>query len=196
MQSLYSQNAGSYTALYEKISPGQVYAKWAHLLPPPQSRVLDVGAGSGRDAAWLESKGYEVTAVEPSEAMREKARERHPFSSVRWIGDTLPLLKKVRALNEKFSFILVNAVWIHIPPLEQDRAMGSLAALLSPNGILTITLRHGPSPDERIMHPCSEAALKAMAESQGLEILLTASLPDVLGRQEVSWTHMVFFQSN
>ncbi|MFD1958220.1 hypothetical protein ACFSHP_01985 [Novosphingobium panipatense] len=32
--------------------------------------ALDIGAGSGRDAAWLVAKGYEVVAVEPSAGMR------------------------------------------------------------------------------------------------------------------------------
>jgi protein-L-isoaspartate O-methyltransferase len=39
-------------------------------LPAPPARVLDVGAGSGRDAAWLTSLGLEVVAVEPSVALR------------------------------------------------------------------------------------------------------------------------------
>ena len=33
---------------------------------------MDVGAGSGRDAAWLASLGYNVTGVEPAQAMRRE----------------------------------------------------------------------------------------------------------------------------
>jgi ubiquinone/menaquinone biosynthesis C-methylase UbiE len=46
------------------------------------SRALDVGAGSGRDAAWLVSRGFEVWAVEPSEVMRREAQKRHAEASI------------------------------------------------------------------------------------------------------------------
>ena len=38
--------------------------------------ALDVGAGSGRDAAWLASLGYEVVAAEPAAGMRREASKR------------------------------------------------------------------------------------------------------------------------
>jgi FkbM family methyltransferase len=44
--------------------------------------VLDIGAGSGRDAAWLASLGYEVIAVEPSAAMVREAQRIHSESAI------------------------------------------------------------------------------------------------------------------
>ncbi|WP_028314387.1 class I SAM-dependent methyltransferase [Desulfatibacillum aliphaticivorans] len=195
MEKGYSQNAGLYASFYEGVSPEQAYAPWLHLLPKPGAKVLDVGAGSGRDASWLEKRGCQATAVEPSAAMRERARELRPQSSVRWIDDSLPLLNAVLSLNEKFVLILLNAVWIHVSPDQRPAAMESLAALLDSNGVLVITLRHGPSPDQRVMHPCSAQSLERLAAEQGLKIILHADLPDLLGRDEVSWTHMAFTQA-
>lgn len=43
---------------------------------PSRARVLEVGAGTGRIAAGLAMTGMEVTAVEPSAAMRERATKR------------------------------------------------------------------------------------------------------------------------
>jgi SAM-dependent methyltransferase len=43
---------------------------------PARARVLEVGAGTGRIAAGLAMTGMEVTAVEPSTAMRERAAKR------------------------------------------------------------------------------------------------------------------------
>ncbi len=40
------------------------------------SRVLDIGAGTGRVAAALASRGYKVVALEPSAAMLAKLREK------------------------------------------------------------------------------------------------------------------------
>jgi SAM-dependent methyltransferase len=53
-------------------------------LPPVPARVLDVGGGPGRYAAWLASEGYEVTLVDPVPLHVSQARARaaeHPFSA-------------------------------------------------------------------------------------------------------------------
>jgi len=48
------------------------------LLPTRPGRVLDIGAGTGSDAAWLADQGHTVLAVEPIEAFRRAAAIRHP----------------------------------------------------------------------------------------------------------------------
>ncbi len=48
------------------------------MLPPAPARVLDVGCGLGAASDILDSKGYEVTAIAPSEEVVAAARHRHP----------------------------------------------------------------------------------------------------------------------
>ncbi|MDP9116992.1 MAG: methyltransferase domain-containing protein [Actinomycetota bacterium] len=45
-------------------------------LPPPPAPVLDVGAGAGHQSFPLAQAGYDVTLLDPSLAMLDKARER------------------------------------------------------------------------------------------------------------------------
>ena len=47
----------------------------AHL-PPPPARVLDVGGGAGHQSFPLAQAGYDVTLLDPSPAMLDKARQR------------------------------------------------------------------------------------------------------------------------
>ena len=45
-------------------------------LPPPPATVLDVGGGAGHQSFPLAQAGYEVTLLDPSQAMLDKARQR------------------------------------------------------------------------------------------------------------------------
>lgn len=62
------------------------------LIPARPSVVLDVGAGIGRDAAWLTSLEHEVIAVEPAAAMREEEQRLHSSARIRWMDNRLPAL--------------------------------------------------------------------------------------------------------
>jgi S-adenosylmethionine-dependent methyltransferase len=45
-------------------------------LPPPPARVLDVGGGAGHQSFPLARAGYDVTLLDPSQAMLDKAGQR------------------------------------------------------------------------------------------------------------------------
>ncbi len=52
----YNQNAGSLAEQYDSTTFEQVHTSWQAFLPLVGDRVLDVGAGSGRDAKWIPKK--------------------------------------------------------------------------------------------------------------------------------------------
>ncbi|MGW0390008.1 class I SAM-dependent methyltransferase [Streptomyces sp. NPDC003042] len=70
--------------LYEERfpDPEHLAARWAEdvlLRHGAGPRVLDVGCGTGRDAAWLHHRaGRQVTGIDTSSAMLAHARSRHP----------------------------------------------------------------------------------------------------------------------
>lgn len=187
----YEQHAGRLVDQYESLSPREVHASLVDLLPAPGATILDVGAGSGRDAAWLAENGYDVVAVEPSEAMLAHARALHPSSRIHWLADSLPDLAKVRRLGLSFDFILLSAVWMHIPPTARQRALRKLATLLAPKGRIAISLRLGAPDTARAMYEVSLAELASLARQFGLRIVHTSDSQDRLGRSDVSWTNVV-----
>jgi SAM-dependent methyltransferase len=187
----YEQHATRLVTQYESLSFEDVHADLIAILPAPGSTVLDIGAGSGRDAAWLAAKGYDVVAVEPSEAMLAHARAKHTSSRIQWLSDSLPDLAKVRRLGLSFDLILLSAVWMHIPPSDRQRALRKLATLLAPKGRIAISLRLGAPDTERAMHEVSMPELAGLAQQFGLRIVHTSDSQDKLGRNEVSWTNVV-----
>jgi ubiquinone/menaquinone biosynthesis C-methylase UbiE len=68
--------------LYDRARPSypqkavEQMAKTCHITP--QSRILDVAAGTGKFTTMLVERGYNVTALEPVEAMRQVLRQKLP----------------------------------------------------------------------------------------------------------------------
>ncbi|WP_206668110.1 methyltransferase domain-containing protein, partial [Teichococcus oryzae] len=60
--SWYDAQAATLVPRYEAVEPGALHAWWRDLLPEASAALLDLGAGSGRDAAWLAALGHEVVA--------------------------------------------------------------------------------------------------------------------------------------
>ena len=67
----YNAKAPTLVRDYEDLLFEQVHAPVLDLLPDPGAHILDMGAGSGRDAAWFATNGYKVVAAEPSAEMRD-----------------------------------------------------------------------------------------------------------------------------
>ena len=75
----YDERAAVFVHQYEQLDPESVHGSFLDCLPEGADRLaLDIGAGSGRDAAWLRRKGFEVVAVEPSPGMRIAGQSLHP----------------------------------------------------------------------------------------------------------------------
>jgi SAM-dependent methyltransferase len=140
----YARDAPNLVQSFEEISPSDVYAQVAHLLPAQPARFVDVGAGTGRDADWFAAQGHSVLAVEPTDYLRATGMDLHPSPRITWLSDTLPDLEHTLARGEVFDRMIVCAVWHHLRPEERARAMPRLARLLAPNGLLIMVLRHEP----------------------------------------------------
>jgi len=174
---------------YESIEADRVHAAFLDFLPAGAQRLaLDVGAGSGRDAAWLASRNFEVVAVEPSDRMRAEAVRRHGTVGVRWLADRLPDLGRVHALGLSFDVILLSGVFMHISPKERPRAFRKLVTLLKPGGLLLISVRDGIGHPERPMWEVTTGELEALARAHGLAVLERSASTDQLGRDDVHWT--------
>jgi SAM-dependent methyltransferase len=176
---------------FEALSAEDVHAWMIDLLPTaPGALVLDVGAGTGRDAAWLAGRGMDVVATEPSAGMLDFARWAHPSPNIRWLSDSLPSLGRVLRLGLSFDLILLSGVWMFVAPTDRQRAFRKLITLLKPGGRIAITLRMGAPDVARSMHPVTPTEIEAFARGHGAVVERVTHRADIEGREGISWVEM------
>ncbi|MEU8511636.1 class I SAM-dependent methyltransferase [Kitasatospora sp. NPDC048722] len=186
----YGAEARALAVQYESVTFAEVHRELLHLFPAPPAAVLDVGAGTGRDAAALAALGHPVVAAEPTPELRCIGQELHGESGVRWISDALPELPSLGA--ERFDLVLLTAVWMHLAPAERPPAMASLARLLAPGGRMILSLRHGPVPPGRRMFDVPPEETVTQATANGLHPVHRIARTDLHGRPGVAWTILAF----
>ena len=191
----YAEQADELVPRYEAIDFLHKHRAVVHLLPAAPGYVLDVGAGTGADAAWFANAGYRVLAVEPTDEFRSRGSVLHPSPSIEWLNDSLPLLNGILHRQERFDIVMVTAVWMHLDEEERRAAMPRLASLLKSESALVLALRHGQVPTGRMMFAVSAEETIALAQSCGLAAVLNAQTPSLQPSNieaGVTWSRIVF----
>ena len=189
----YADEAPSLLKQYESITFADVHQHVRHLIPTTPSRVLDIGAGTGRDAAGFVAMGHKVTAIEPTAELRVAAAALHPSPNIEWIDDSLPDLARVAESGETFDLVMLTAVWMHLDEEQRHRAMPRIAGLVREGGVMMLSLRHGPVPPGRRMFNVTADETIRLANAAGFRTVLTLDHRDgLLGRPRVSWTRLAF----
>ncbi len=67
---------GAYASVKGRVRTYVMHQQLLEHLPPAPARVLDVGGGAGHQSFPLAQAGYDVTLLDPSPAMLDKARQR------------------------------------------------------------------------------------------------------------------------
>jgi SAM-dependent methyltransferase len=186
----YDQRAAAIAATYESLEFSAVHNWLLDLLPKGRGLILDVGAGSGRDAAGFVALGHEVVAVEPSAAMMREGSARHPDPRIRWLDDRLPGLDATHRSGLAFDAILLSGVWQHVAPGDRPRAFRKLVTLLKPGGVFAVTLRLGEAASERDMHEVSRSEIEVLARGHGAYVERSVEAADRLGRNGVRWIQL------
>lgn len=174
---------------YEGLDAAQTHPQLFEMLGGVRSAsILDVGAGTGRDAAALAGLGHRVTAVEPSSRMLRLAKALHPGNDVAWLSDAMPALAKVKGT---FDVVLLSAVWMHVPPAERSAAFSRIVDMTAPAGRIYMTLRLGPGDVDRAMWTVDAGEIARLAAARGMTVMDLGKQPDLLGRDDVSWQTLV-----
>ena len=191
----YAEEAEALIKRYESIPFADAQRAVLPLLPAARCLVLDIGAGTGRDAAGFAGLGHRVVAVEPTAALRRAAMALHPSPLIEWLDDSLPELALVRARDQRFDVVMLTAVWMHLDRGQRERAMPHVAGLVAAGGLTALSLRHGPVPPGRRMFEVGAEETMALARPHGLKPILNQHAPSAQNQPGVSWIRLAFRKS-
>lgn len=190
----YNQQAEKLADLYNTMSSPAVLPGLEPLLPEcdgtTRMNALDIGCGTGRDAVWLAEKGFNVVAFDAAADMIRVAEDRKSHPAVQYMVDTLPHMRDVMALDREFNVMVMSAVWMHLSPEARKTTMRAMWDMAAPGALVYMSLRHGPSPDDRPMYKVSAGEVKRLAANVGFKTTILGDDTDRQGRQGVWWDYM------
>lgn len=131
-------------------------------------------------------------AVEPVAALRCAGMALHASAGIVWRDDRPPDLA---TLTGRFDWLLLSGVWQHLDDRRRAIAMGRLAELIAPGGIMILSLRHGPGAPQRPVHPVVPDATIAAAADAGLTVVRRRAAPSIQPENRaagVYWTWLAF----
>ena len=179
---------------FNAVSSPDLFKPMIDLLPLARARVVDIGAGPGRDAAWLASMGHTVLAVEPVKEFRDAGMAAHSLSKIEWIDDRLPELIETKRRGQ-FELVVLCAVWQHLDDRQRLVAMRSLAELTTHGGLVIMSLRHGPAAPERTVYRIVPDETVGVALRERFTLLRRVEAESVQPanrRNGVHWTWLAF----
>ena len=106
------------------------------------ARALDLGSGEGRNAIWLAQQGWQVCAVDFSDAGISKARQLATKLSpekieIEWV------VSDACEFEDKAGFDLVAILYLHTTKAERDRWLPKAINMVRPGGAF-IYIGHDP----------------------------------------------------
>lgn len=103
----------------------------------PRGRILEIGAGSGRDARELTDLGYDYVGTDISKGLLAQARINNP-------GLTF-MQKSVYELdyNKEFDGFWCAAVLLHIPRTRTQEALSNIRRAMKPSAVGFIAIKEG-----------------------------------------------------
>ncbi len=94
--------------------------------------ALDIGAGEGRNALFLASRGLDVLAVDQSEVGMQKAARRADARGLKLRTQAVDLQDFDAAPG---SFDVVTSIFVHLPAALRATVHRRVASWLKPNGV-------------------------------------------------------------
>jgi len=159
----------------------------------PNSKLLDIGSGSGRDLAHLASLGHECFGMDATPELVELSQSLHPELKGKIIQCALPDFHP--PFGGQFDGILCSAVLMHIPEDQLAPTALSIKTYLKKNGRLLYSVpikrldvvTENRDANGRLFIPDQSDRLQTIFEQLGFSLISKWINADSMGRGSVEW---------
>ncbi len=189
----FNDNAAELTAFYNSLDRGAVHAELIKRLPQGPLKMLDVGAGSGADAAYFADRGHTVVAAEPARKLRDIANKNFKNKNIKWSAARLPSLPRV---GQGFDVVYSVGTLQYLDQPGREQALARMASLLNDGGLLEVQY---PTPPTRpYQFPVAADEVNAFVDAfnkagQGrLEVVYQENSRDFSGRKALNGGDVYF----
>ena len=186
-------------AQYNALDREKVHADLLAQLPEGKVlRVLDIGAGSGADAAMFAAKGHQVLATEPADGLRDEGQKTFQNKNINWSAEALPAFGADVAAAAPFDVVTSVGVLQYLDENDRAKSLKKMFSVVAAGGFVEIQY---PTPASRehqftIEHNELESARLAFNEQAGpgaqMEWVMDKSVPDFTGRKALNGQDLHF----
>lgn len=138
IEEAYKHWAGQYDTDENKTRDLEAISLREMLKNIPFKNCLEIGCGTGKNTEWLITKGDKITAVDLSEEMLAKAREKISDERVRFVKADIN--QPWTFTDERFDLVVCSLVLEHIEDI--NRLFKLISAHMTKNGLLYIGELH------------------------------------------------------
>jgi SAM-dependent methyltransferase len=193
----YNCNAAEVARRYESADAALIHANLLDAFSQ-DGELLEMGVGSGRDAAFLLARGYRISATDASPEMIAEATRLHPELGGRLILHTFP--DPLPFPDHAFDGAYAIALLMHLPKESILPSLLEIARVLRPGGRLLFSvpnLRTGPAlnaleTDPRLFTKLEPTEWEEVATRAGFKLTKRSLDQDGLTRSGFSWHTFLF----
>lgn len=152
-----------------------------------KSKILEIGSGSGKDANYINSIGYNIELTDASQGF------------VDYLISQGRVARKLNALTDDlgadYDMVFSNAVFLHFTPSELDRVLANVYKALKPNGRIVFSLKAGEGEEitdrklgvNRYFCYWKEEDVRALLARVGLKSIEIDITLDPRGKDRPDW---------
>lgn len=189
----YQSNAHDLIERYESADMSALHQLLVKHIPE-KNKVIDIGFGSGRDLAFLQSNDYDIYGIDPVEVFVDQAQNRFIDIVEHFIIGSFLSTQFPSDWQNSFDAVISIAVWMHLKANEHAAAIETIKSLVKPNGIVVLSFSLGGrnSDDGRYFEVLTlENVITEFVEA-GFTLIDSECTGDSLGRDSIQWATAVF----
>ena len=190
--SYYEKNASTLSKRYESANVDSIHQTLLKTFSS-NSKLLEIGCGSGRDATFMQEQGYNITAIDGSQKMIDEAKAIHPALEAHLF--TMQLPHGLDFKPNSFDGVYAVATLMHLTQEEIILSIQKIYSLLKEKGkfLFSVSIerddtdQNNKDPHQRLFTSLSEEEWLRLCTKEGFKPLHTEVTNDGLGRSGVAW---------